>query len=193
MQKIPTLFQRHEKKHQFVIDVVTPGCEWVIAGEGVPTRKYDGMCCMVRGGKLYKRFTAEHHGGKVKTHPQFESATEIDPITHKQEGWVPVGDGPEDQYFREAFESGNALQPFVDGTYELLGPKVQGNPEHFDAHTLLPHANAACIPDAPRTFAGLKAWFVGKDIEGLVFRHPDGRLAKIKGRDFGYKRTTSTG
>jgi hypothetical protein len=32
-----------------------PGCQWVFDGEGVATRKYDGACCMVRDGKLYKR------------------------------------------------------------------------------------------------------------------------------------------
>jgi len=35
---------------------------------------------------------------------------------------------------------------------------------------------------------GLREWFKGRDIEGLVFHHPDGRMAKIKKRDFGLKR-----
>jgi hypothetical protein len=30
------------------------------------------------------------------------------------------------------------------------------------------------------------------DIEGLVFHHPDGRMAKIKLRDFGMKRGGSS-
>lgn len=40
----------------------------------------------------------------------------------------------------------------------------------------------------PRDFDGLRAWLDGKDIEGIVFHHPDGRMAKIKLRDFGLRR-----
>jgi len=35
---------------------------------------------------------------------------------------------------------------------------------------------------------GFREWLKGRDIEGLVFHHPDGRMAKIKKRDFGLKR-----
>jgi hypothetical protein len=38
-----------------VVNQVHPGCEWVLAGEGVATRKLDGTCCLIRDGKLYKR------------------------------------------------------------------------------------------------------------------------------------------
>ena len=37
-------------------------------------------------------------------------------------------------------------------------------------------------------FGLLKAWFMHHDVEGVVWRHPDGRMAKIKGRDFGIVR-----
>jgi hypothetical protein len=40
----------------------------------------------------------------------------------------------------------------------------------------------------PRDFDGLRTWLAGKDIEGIVWHHPDGRMAKIKLRDFGLKR-----
>jgi hypothetical protein len=43
-------------------------------------------------------------------------------------------------------------------------------------------------PDAPRTFNELREWLSGMDIEGIVFHHPDGRMAKIKKRDFGIRR-----
>lgn len=42
MKKIPTLFHRifdgHKKKE--IADQVTPGLEWVLAGEGIATVKY---------------------------------------------------------------------------------------------------------------------------------------------------------
>lgn len=204
MKKIPTLFVRDEQNRKLVTDQVSPGCEWVASGEGVATKKYDGICCMIRDGKFYRRFTLQTPGyvderGRAKkpqSHPQFEAATELDTTTGKQEGWVPVGDGPEDQYFREAFAQGGSIAkepvgdtvPFADGTYELIGEKVQGNPENLmGGHWLIRHANADVL-DAPRTFDGLKEWFIGKDLEGIVFHHPDGKMAKIKKRDFGMKR-----
>ena len=48
MKKIPTVFERDwNGDRSRVVDVVHPGCEWVLAGEGVPTLKQDGTCCMV--------------------------------------------------------------------------------------------------------------------------------------------------
>lgn len=71
-----------------------------------------------------------------------------------------------------------------------------GGEPHLDecekrTHYLLPHSGAAIFPDAPRDFHALEMWLAGRDIEGLVFHHPDGRMAKIKLRDFGLKRTPS--
>ncbi len=77
-----------------------------------------------------------------------------------------------------------------DGTYELVGPKIQGNPEGFVEHTLVSH-DLCDVVDAPTDYEGLKAWFAGRDIEGVVWHHPDGRMAKIKAKDFGLKRGAS--
>lgn len=44
------------------------------------------------------------------------------------------------------------------------------------------------LEGVPRTFESLRDYLVGLDIEGIVFQHPDGRMAKIKNRDFGLKR-----
>lgn len=110
-----------------------------------------------------------------------------DSETGKTVGWVPVGDFPEDRWHREAFEAvaGGA----ADGTYELVGPKIQGNPEGYSAHTLIAHSWLALTEQPPaRDFDTLKAWLAGKDIEGIVFQHPDGRMGKIKLRDFGLRR-----
>lgn len=180
MRKIISLFQRNYDGDRLVRDEVVPGAEWVLAGEGTATRKLDGTCCMVRDGKLYKRYEVKQ--GK-KPPANFEPANEVDENTGKQQGWVPVGDGPEDAYHREAFAAGF----HDDGTYELVGPKVQGNPEGFATHRLLPHGTLH-LPDAPRTYDALKAWLAEHDIEGIVWHHPDGRMVKIKKRDFGLDR-----
>lgn len=153
----------------------------MLDGEGVATRKYDGACCLVRGSKLFKRYEV----GRGKKPPAaFEAASEVDPATGKQQGWLPVGDGPEDRWFREAMSDFESLG---DGTYELVGPKVQGNPENFGFHTLVRHGRHL-LHDCPRDYAGLKAYLDKAGIEGVVWHHDDGRMVKIKAKDFGLVR-----
>jgi hypothetical protein len=201
MQKIISLFARNYDGDRLVRDEIVPGAEWVIAGEGVATIKYDGTCCMIRGGKLYKRYDAK----KGKTPPAgFEPGQDApDPVTGHWPGWLLVGDGPEDKWHREAWQNGTPwcfsddfavlfyrLVSPPDGTYELCGPSVQGNPEGFYQHALVPHG-AAILPDAPRDFAALRAYLADPNrasIEGIVWHHPDGRMVKIKAKDFGIKR-----
>jgi hypothetical protein len=179
LNKILTSFVRDmSRQPALVTPIWVEGCEWVRDGEGIATRKYDGTSCLVRDGKLYKR--RELRSGD-RTPPDFESLG-TDENTGKTVGWVPVGDGPEDQYHREAFDGWHA-----DGTYELLGPKVQGNKDRRDRHVLQMHAESKTYPEAPRDFDGLKSWLASNVIEGLVWHHPDGRMAKIKRRDFGLK------
>jgi len=182
MKKIPTIFERDwDGDRSRVVDKPHPDCAWVFAGEGVATRKYDGTSCLIRDGRLFKR--REIKAGQAVP-PDFEVAT-VDDETGKTVGWIPVGDGPDDRWHREAFADADG---YGDGTYELLGPKVQGNVEGRTQHVLQPHAMARTYPDAPRTFNALREWLAGQDIEGLVWHHPDGRMAKIKLRDFGLKR-----
>ena len=103
---------------------------------------------------------------------------------------MPVGGGPDDRWHREAWDNATLTQGepiLADGTYELCGPKVQGNPEHYEAHTLVRHG-ADVITDCPNTFTALREYLRARDIEGVVWRHKDGRMVKIKGKDFGLRR-----
>eukprot|EP01037_Dinobryon_pediforme_P019616 gene19616-20065_t len=181
--KIPTLFERdwNGDKNR-VLKVVNPKCQWVIDGEGVASRKIDGTCCLVRGGKLFKRY--ELRDGK--TAPAGFELVDTDAETGKSMGWMPVGDGPEDKWHRQAFEKWVSID---DGTYELVGPKIQGNPEAYESHDLVSHAHLQFSAiDPPRNFDGLRSWLANQDIEGIVWHHADGRMAKIKKRDFGLRR-----
>lgn len=187
MKKIPSLFQRNYDGDRLVRDEVVPGSEWVLAGEGVATRKWDGTCCMVAEGVLYKR----HDVKKGKTAPAgFIPAQDPDEVTGHWPGWVRVGDGPEDKLHRETFAAYEFLR---DGTYELVGPKVNGNPERFGGHHLLPHG-VPRFANVPRSFDGLRDWLAEHDdVEGIVWHHPDGRMVKIKGKDFGLRRSARDG
>lgn len=183
MKKIPTIFERDwEGDRSRVLDRKNPECAWVFADEGKATRKLDGTSCMIRAGKLYKRRELR---AADKPPPDFELA-DYDSTTEKSVGWVPVGDGPEDRYHREAFAKGG----FVDGTYELIGPKIQGNPENAGHHLLVPHAECS-VHEVATAFGTLREFLSAQDVEGLVWHHPDGRMAKIKLRDFGLKRPRS--
>lgn len=182
MRKIPSLYERNHDGDRLVRDEIVPGSEWVLSGEGVATRKWDGTCCLIRDGKLYKRYDAKP--GRTPP-PDFEPAMDADPITGHQTGWVPVTERPEDRWHREAF----GVVPHVpDGTYELCGPRVNGNPEGFAEHVLVPHGVELVDVPTPIAFGSLRGFLADQPIEGIVWHHPDGSMVKIKTRDFGLKR-----
>lgn len=180
MQKIPTLFERDEADRRHVTDVVTLGCEWVLAGEGIATRKYDGTCVMLdEGGRWWARREVKPD----KAAPANYVLVNLDETTGKAMGWEPI----EQSSFAKAFAD-TARAGFQPGTYELVGPKVNGNPEGFDGHALVRHADAETfgVTGHPRLADDLKALVaaVGRTgWEGIVWHHPDGRMAKLKARD----------
>ncbi len=180
MQKIISLFKRDYEGTRLIYDELVPGAEWVQAGEGVATVKWDGTSCMVKDGVLYRRYDAKQ--GKMPPQGWIE-AQEPDPVTGHHPGWIACQrNNPADKWHFEGVETG--VTPGYE-TYELIGPKVQGNPHKQIEHTLVPHGQAT-IPDAPRTFDALKSYFEANPaFEGIVWHHSDGRLVKIKRRDFG--------
>ena len=184
MRKIVSLYQRNYDGDRLVRDEVVPGAEWVIAGEGYPTRKYDGTCCMVKDMTLFKRYDAK--GGKEAPFG-FVPAQDPDPVTGHWPGWIEVGNGSDDKWFREAAPGKWPKVILGDGTYELIGPKVNGNNECLSTHILIRHGITA-LPFFPRTFEGIKNYLSDGMIEGIVWHHEDGRMVKIKAKDFGIKR-----
>lgn len=191
MNKIPTLFVRNPDDRRHVLNEVTPGCEWVLAGEGVPTRKYDGTCVMYDGAAWWAR-------REVKPRKEIPTGYQIvqhDEVTGKLVGWEPIGQSSFAKYHAEALEAADDAEypegyhpgPWPVGTYELIGPKVNGNPERCEVHELVAHEHAAVAQVPARSFAALRDTVLrlaGEGWEGLVFHHSDGRMAKLKARDF---------
>jgi hypothetical protein len=185
VKKIPCLFVRDfSTKPHVTLSEVTPGCEWVLNGEGVHTRKWDGTATLVRAGKVYARY--DRKPGREPP-PGFEPCEPApDEVTGHWPGWVLVTAQPEYKWHAKA-EAELALRDIVlaDGTYELIGPKVNGNPEHLSEHTLVAHGSGQ-IPELPeRSFEAIREYLRENVIEGLVFHHFDGRMAKIRRPDFG--------
>lgn len=182
MKKIPTIFKRNPENMHELLNQPHLDCQWVFNGEGIATRKYDGTCVLIEyDGSYWKRREIK----EGKTVPDGFISISTDLNTGKTVGWVVVDSLQKDnKWHMEAFQ-----ENLLPGTYELLGPKIQGNPEKVTKHLLKKHSEATHYPNAPRTFKGLCDWFGKMDIEGIVFHHPDGRMAKIKKRDFGLKRT----
>jgi hypothetical protein len=185
MKKIPTALVRNPDDRAHVLDEVTPGCEWVLAGEGVATRKYDGTCTKLDAdGNWWARREVK----EGKTAPDNFVPDNTDPVTGKTQGWEPIEQSPFSKFHAEALQILIVPSETPAGTYELCGPKINGNPEGCDQHVLMSHDRAefAVVYDMPDPINAIK-WSVryaaSRGWEGIVWHHPDGRMAKLKVRD----------
>ena len=188
MKKLSTFFKKDPNDLGRVINKVDPKNDWVFE-YGVATRKFDGTSCAIIDGKLYKRFDLKK-GRKLPTQDAIP-CQEPDPITGHHPHWVICRENDNsNKYHFEAFKRLKAMVGKVnDGTYELCGEKVQGNPEGIEGHQLIPHG----MHDLELTdlsFESIKSFLEDNDIEGIVFHHiANDEMCKIRKSDFGIKRT----
>lgn len=194
MKKIPCLLQREfYSNHGFKLleDKITPGCEWVLNGEGVATEKFDGTACMILNGELYKRYDAK----KGKQPPKGAiPCQEPDPITGHYPHWVKVErNKPEDKWYIEAWDRlCNASMLYdkyiIDDTYELCGPHFQSNPYNLDFDVFYRHGDKV-LKDVPRDIQGIKKYLEEHYIEGIVFHrcNENKDTCKIRRKDFGFE------
>lgn len=191
MKKMKSLFVREfsEGHSVRVTPVVSEGYDWVIQGEGVATRKWDGTCSLIENGEISRRYDCK----KGKTPPMgFVPVDNPDPITGHWPGWIkidkfnPKGD---EKFFVEAYKNtfGDLNVIPENGTYELCGPKINGNPEKLDKHIFIKHGTE--ILNAPRDLEGIRQFLMNNNIEGIVFHRNDGSgdMCKIKRVDFGFE------
>jgi len=184
VNKIPTIFARDwDGNPRYVTREPNPECAWVFDGEGEATVKWDGICVMLDDkGEWWAR--REVKPGKLP--PKWFRPVGTDEETGKTMGWEPMDQNGFARWHAEALNVSHRLLP---GTYELLGPKVNGNPDGFEAHVLMEHGWAPLrlreeAKRAPRDYDGLADWLAKWPNEGIVWHHADGRRAKIKRRDF---------
>jgi len=126
---------------------------------------------------------------------QVYNRTERIPFINKGKSWIIEG-------LLNSKKRGY-LEFLGDGQFfgELIGPKVNGNPYKLDEHLWIPfstfaqeHLKYKSWGKYPKDFKTISNWF--KDdllplynlkrghkngfVEGVVFTHPDGRLAKLR-------------
>lgn len=167
MKKIPTIFQRDlSLKCTPVTDEINPECQWVFDGEGIATRKIDGVNIKVEDGKPYIRIKPDTKDYEEAEYKRFSAY--------------------EDKYVSKAFHEG--WSRFWDnGIYEAYGEGIRGNAEKVEGYHMVridPVDQALVIHGVKRTYRDLMGYFATHDIEGIVFHHRDGRMAKIKTKDF---------
>lgn len=196
MKKIPTLFVRNPEDMKYVLPEINPGCEWVTDGEGVATRKYDGVCTrLTEDGMWWFRREVKFD----KEDPPNFVAEQFDEATGKTVGWEPAEQSGFKRWLDDALDHGvsgyfpinNTFSPTPPpGTYELVGPKINKNPEGVpEWHLLVAHGYTAAVDrqtlnECPRNFEALREFMQNLKWEGIVWHHADGRMVKLKRRDF---------
>lgn len=200
MKKIPTLFEREFLDHKTVkiFNEVTPGMEWVLAGEGIATVKFDGSCCAIIDGDLYKRYDAKK--GRKIPNGAIKCQEEADPISGHLPCWVKCDrNNPSDKWFwsallnyvSEKIDNVNDAHELMtsivvpDGTYEAVGRHFRNNSYNMDYDILIPHGKQEI--EVERSFDGIKRYLSENYIEGIVFWKDREPKCKIKRSDFGFE------
>lgn len=195
MKKIHCILERGKVDGKFQVlepYTITPGCEWVFKGRGIATIKWDGTAVMINKEGYFKRRTLRNWD-KITPPPDFIPCPPT--FNGKMPGWFPVTVGLD--YHWEAYENSRTYKNMVGhGTYELIGPKFQGNPYDLEMHVLKEHgAEETTVfpighflrnPTISSSVALIHRWLDENHHEGIVFHHHrSDKMAKITRRDFG--------
>jgi len=182
MPKLKSPFIREMKGNKYVVTPkIEEGYEWVFEDESVMAiEKLHGtnVSILIEEGTVTAVF----------------NRTERIPFINKGKKWLIEG-------ILNSKERGY-LEFLGDGQHfgELIGPKVNSNPYKLDEHLWIPfsgfcqkHLRYKCWGKYPKTFESISEWFKelmplyasmkgdGEGfVEGIVFTHPDGRMAKLR-------------
>ena len=185
MKKIPTLFKRDEGNRKYV----TLEYAVILPPHVLATQKLDGVCVAHFNGDWWFR----REVNPQKHEPDGWVGVDKDEGTGKRVGWEPAKNSGFYLYLREALDEDDSLvDDIADSdedtplTYELLGPKINGNPHGEGDHWLYPHGRfeLSDVPDGedPEEIQRFVR-SLPKEIEGIVWWHDCKPVAKLKRRD----------
>ena len=163
---------------------VTPGCEWVLEGLGEASEKVDGTAVARIGGVWYKRFDAKQ--GRRIPPGSIACTPKADPITGHWPHWTPADLTNQSNRWLAIAVANTPWIGNADGTFELVGKHIQGNPYGLDADFLERHGRIK-IHDCPRDFVGIRKWLANHEVEGIVWWLDGEPRCKIKRTDFGFE------
>ena len=188
MKKIPTLFKKiyNPDGRYMLSEEVTPGMEMILEGYGLATVKWDGTPVYYNGTYWYKRYD----NNKLKQVPEgsIPCITAPDPITGHWPFWTPVlVKDKSDKHIVAAIQNyiNYGCAQLAPGTYEAIGPGINGNHYNLGVATLKYHGDRI-ITDFPRDFQRMGMWLKDHAIEGVVFWLNGKPMCKIKRSDFGH-------
>ncbi len=195
MKKIPTLFRRVFYRNRVigVLPEITKGCEEAFL-HGEATLKWDGACCAIINGELYRRYDAKN--GKPVPEGAIKCQEESDPITGHFPCWIKCDrTNPNDKWLWSAYDEildsmkhyiNTSNVKLLDGTYEAVGLHFNANPQCFYTDLLVPHGKHRLR--VRRNYDGVREFLKeNDDIEGIVFWLDGKPVCKIKRTDFGFE------
>jgi hypothetical protein len=186
MKKILTIFERDWEGNRGVIDKPITGLDLEILKQAVATEKLDGtnVRVTIRGGtcvRLEKRRNPDKiQKQKGIVEPWYVDADEYD---------------SGDKWLYDALKHTD-LQSLPDGEWsgEAIGLNIQGNPLNLPNNRIVffTLGQAPVFDNVPITYQSLKEWLPKQKskygnnckIEGIVWHFSDGRMYKIKAKDF---------
>ena len=187
---IPVVFHLDDKGHAY--NTFANGMNWVVNGDGIATILYDGRPAFIEAQRVFRRFDLKKgdpqpSGFKLFMVSAAEHSRYLDGSYDVKRGWLRVLFGSEpmeqDIPYLEAHAAWTKGQTGMnDGLYECI--------ETPDGFRFVSHTGDESILDGvKRTFEGMFDFLreCKPPIKGIVFHHPDGRMAKIRRKDFGLK------
>jgi hypothetical protein len=185
-RKMTALFEIDRVNHVGT-DVVNEKSAWVFTEPTVATVKRDGTGVVItEDNEVLVRRSVK----KGKRVPEGFRLAEVDAFTGHMFGVEPVAQSG----FKALMEEALLDASFWPGTYELCGPKINGNPEGLDEHVLIRHGAEVLpvIPDMRTVDPGdahilLKPIFADlkeRGVEGVVWWGTDDKRVKLRAKDF---------
>lgn len=183
-------------------DVLNPELVGLLEREIEPTvtAKVDGTAVKAKNGALYARQDRDPKRPD-KQMPEGWDPVSADPA--EKVGFRPLN-GSSDKWILDTMKDGGVRLIILDkndgqtrltyaytvprdGTYELLGPKVQSNLHGLELHALMPHGliEITNFPDlrSSTALSDIREWFntdpIGRAIEGVVLHFETGQMFKL--------------